>query len=288
VTAVDCRSLLNPAIPVLAQIRTRLEGQSETAGLDAQVLLAHLLGRPRAWVIAHPELVLTPEQTNRLDKSLARLEQGEPLPYVLGHWEFYGLDFWVTPATLIPRPETELLIERAIEWLRTQPQRRLAVDVGTGTGCIAVALAVHISDLDCLACDISPGALKVAQDNIRRHEVDERVICLQADLLPAADRRFDLICANLPYIPSAALRSLRVTRWEPSLALDGGPDGLDPVRRLLHLAPATLASGGRMFLEIEATQGAQALDLARLAFPQSSVTLIQDLAGRDRLVCLQT
>ncbi len=114
------------------------------------------------------------------------------------------------------------------------------------------------------------------------------VSCLQADLLPPAMKPFDLICANLPYIPSATLKSLAVGRWEPGLALDGGPDGLDLVRRLLDLAPAALAPGGRMLLEIEATQGAAALELARLAFPQAGAALIQDLAGRDRLICIQT
>jgi release factor glutamine methyltransferase len=288
VTSVDSRWQLTPPVPVLVQIRSRLEGQSETAALDAQVLLAHLLGKSRAWVIAHPELVLTLEQSNDLEDYLARLEMGEPLPYVLGHWEFYGLDFGVTPATLIPRPETELLVARAIEWLRVQPRRRLAVDVGTGTGCIAVSLAAHISNLRCLASDISIDALRVARDNIHRHGVQERVACLQTDLLPAAGRRFDLICANLPYIPTAILQSLPVARWEPSLALDGGPDGLDQVQRLLSRSPLALAPGGQMLLEIEATQGPQALELARLAFPHSDVTLIQDMAGRDRLICIQT
>jgi len=288
VTAVALRSQLNPPIPVLSQIRSRLDRQSESAALDAQVLLAHITGKPRAWVLAHPEQTLTKEETESLEAALAHLEQGTPLPYVLGHWEFYGLDFWVTSATLIPRPETELLVERALEWLLLQPKRRLAVDVGTGTGCIAVALAAHIPDLYLLACDISPQALRVAQKNVHRHGVQARVSCLQADLLPPAMKPFDLICANLPYIPSATLKSLDVGRWEPGLALDGGPDGLDLVRRLLFAAPAALAPGGRMLLEIEATQGAAALELARLAFPQAEAALIQDLAGRDRLICIQT
>lgn len=286
--AVDFRLRLNSPVPVLVQIRSRLERQSETAALDAQVLLAHLLGKPRAWVIAHPEMILTPTQSSDLEKALARLEQGEPLPYVLGHWEFYGLDFWVSPAVLIPRPETELLVERAIAWLRQQPQRRLAVDVGTGAGCIAVSLAAHLPGLHLLACDISLEALEVAQKNIHRHGLQQRVACLQTDLLPPASRRFDLICANLPYIPGGALPSLRVARWEPSLALDGGPDGLALARRLLRRAPAALASGGLALLEIEATQGAVALELARSAFAQADVTLIHDLAGHDRLICIQT
>jgi release factor glutamine methyltransferase len=278
---------LNSLTPVLSQVRSRLEGQSETPGLDAQVLLAHILGRPRSWVLAHPEAALTTEQAGDLERALARLEQGEPLPYILGKWEFYGLDFWVTPATLIPRPETELLVERALDWLRLHPQRRLAVDVGTGTGCIAVALAVHTPDVRLLACDLSLEALRVAQSNIHNHGVQGRVSCLQTDLLPRTSQKVDLICANLPYIPSGTLQNLRVRRWEPFLALDGGPDGLNQIRRLLKTASGTLAPGGLVLLEIEETQGEAALGLSRTAFPYAGVELMHDLAGRQRLICIQ-
>ncbi len=279
---------MNSSTSVLSQIRSRLERQSETAALDAQVLLAHILDKPRAWVLAHPEAPLSPQQAEKLARALARLENGEPLPYILGHWEFFGLDFLVTPAALIPRPETELLVERALEWLRQHPERRLTADVGAGTGCIAVALAVHIPDLRLLVCDRSLEALRVAQENVRRHGVQQRAFCLQADLLPALGRKIDLICANLPYIPSATLRSLSVARWEPTLALDGGPHGLSLIGRLLELAPLALAPGGLALLEIEATQGTAALQLARTAFPDAHVELFPDLAGRDRLISIQT
>ena len=279
---------MNSLTPVLSQIRSRLEGQSETPGLDAQVLLAHIVGRPRSWVLAHPEAALTSEQAGNLESALARLEQGEPLPYILGGWEFFGLDFMVTPATLIPRPETELLVENAIEWLRLHPGRRIALDVGTGTGCIAVALAVHNPDLRLLACDLSLTALRVAQSNIQRHGVQDRVFCLQADLLPAMSQQLDLICANLPYIPSETLKNLRVRRWEPSLALDGGLDGMNLIRRLLKNASGALAPSGVVLLEIEETQGEAALGLSRTAFPHAGVELIHDLAGRQRLIRIQT
>jgi len=147
---------------VLDQVRERLQGVSETAFLDAQVLLAHVLGRNRAWVMAHPEATLTLEQRNQLKIALERLIVGEPLPYVLGCWEFYGLEFAVTPAVLIPRPETELLVEQALVWLEQHPGRRLAADVGAGSGCIAVTLARKIPDLEVLASDISLEALRVA------------------------------------------------------------------------------------------------------------------------------
>ena len=278
---------MNSLTAVLSQVRSRLEGQGETPGLDAQVLLAHILGRPRSWVLAHPEAILTTEQAGDLESALARLEKGEPLPYILGKWEFFGLDFRVTPATLIPRPETELMVERALDWLRFHPVVRIAVDVGTGTGCIAIALAVHTSNMRLLACDLSLAALRVAQCNIQRHGVQERVFCLQADLLPRMSQKADLICANLPYIPRGTLHNLPVRRWEPSLALDGGPDGLDLIRRLLKNASGMLAPGGLVLLEIEETRGEAALGLSRTAFPHAGVELIHDLAGRQRLICIQ-
>lgn len=265
-----------------------LQPVSETPRLDAQVLAAHILGRSRAWVLAHPEAELSPEQAARFRAALARLVAGEPLPYVLGRWEFFGLEFAVTPAVLIPRPETELLVERALAWLERNPGRRLAADVGTGSGCIAVALAAHCPGLRLLATDVSAPALAVARQNAARHRALERIEFIQADLLPPLGSPLDLICANLPYIPGDTLPGLRVYRSEPALALRGGEDGLDLIRRLLALAPACLAPGGLTLLEIEASQGPGALALAREHFPTASLQIIQDLAGRDRLLEIQT
>lgn len=259
---------------------------TDTPSLDAQVLLAHLLDVPRAWLLAHPEATLTHEQEAALQTSLARLLIGEPLPYLIGHWEFYGLAFAVSPATLIPRPETELLVEQAVTWLRQRPERRLAADVGTGCGCIAVTLAVHLPNLRVIASDLSLAALQVARANARKHTVEKQISFVQGDLIAAFDK-FDLIAANLPYIPSAELKSLAVVRGEPRLALDGGPDGLGLIRRLLSQAPDRLAAGGLLLLEIEASQGATALALAQSAFPQAQVHLLADLAGRDRLIRLE-
>ena len=269
------------------QIEERLTQVSETPALEAQVLLAHLLGRPRSWVLAHPEISLNPEQLAELESRLARLETGEPLPYILQRREFFGLDFSVGPQVLIPRPETELLVEQALAWLRANPGRRSALDVGTGSGCIALALAVNIPDLNILASDISAGALEQAQANLRRYALPARVEFILADLIPAFRKPVDLICANLPYIPSHELSRLKVGRWEPRLALDGGPDGLSLIRRLLDQAPSSLAPGGLLLMEIEAGQGQAVLDLARQSFPEAEIVLLQDLAGRDRLVRIQ-
>jgi release factor glutamine methyltransferase len=209
---------------------------------------------------------------------------------VLGHWEFFGLDFVLTPNVLIPRPETELMVERAIKWLKVTPERRTIADVGTGSGCIAVAIAKHIPDAKITATDISLPALKVARQNARKHGLEKHIDFVQCDLLPAhhdplpTDLHFDLICANLPYIPTQTLQGLPVYGREPSLALDGGIDGLDVVRRLFNIAPEWLAPNGMVLLEIEATQGLSAVSLAYDMFDSAEIHLHQDLAGQDRLL----
>jgi len=257
---------------------------SDTAHLDAQVLVAHVLGKSRSWVLAHPEVIVAPEEKQRLDEMLNRLAQGEPLPYLLGRWEFYGLEFMITPDVLIPRPETELLVEQANTWLRSRPASLLAADVGTGSGCIAISLAVHLPRLKVIASDISLPALRVAHTNAARHAVDKRVFCVQSDMLPGTGRGFDLMCANLPYIPSAELARLKVYRREPTLALDGGPDGLEAIRKLLHGLAGRLAHEALLLLEIEATLGEAAKALAMKFYPQAGIELLQDAAGKDRLV----
>jgi release factor glutamine methyltransferase len=270
------------------KFHARLSQVTETPALDAQVLLAHILGRKRSWLLAHPEINLNPEQSALLENGLKRLERGEPLPYIIRRREFYGLDFLVTPQVLIPRPETELLVEQALVWLRSHPGSRMAVDVGTGSGCIALAIAVNTQNLHVLAIDRSWEALNLARENLRHYAVQARVELVQADLLTAISKPVDLICANLPYIPSGDLKGLKVAQWEPRLALDGGQDGLDLIRQFLEQAPLCLAPGGMLLMEIEANQGQTALELAQRAFAGAQIVLLHDLAGLDRLVRIQS
>jgi release factor glutamine methyltransferase len=207
---------------------------------------------------------------------------------VIGHWEFFGLDFSLNKNTLIPRPETELMVEQALEWLQAHPQRRSAADIGTGSGCIAIALAVHIGNLRITATDKSRNALAVARSNAQKHKVASRVNFKHADLLPEDLPTYDLICANLPYIPTDTLEGLEVFGREPTLALDGGPDGLELVRRLLQQAAKSLAAGGLLLFEIDNTQGEAGVHLAREAFPGAKIDLLPDLAGHDRLIRIET
>ncbi len=284
---------------LLSDITNCLASISDTPALDASVLIAHIINKPRTWVMAHPELTISTEQQKQLDGSLAELERGKPFPYVLGHWEFFGLDFDITPDVLIPRPETELLVEKAIAWLQKFPTKRNVADIGTGSGAIAISIAVNIPDAKILATDIASKALQVAQQNAIKHGVSDRINYIECDLLPdqsqivnrqrlhlaqAQVSSINLLCANLPYIPTRTLRSLPIYEREPTLALDGGEDGFDLFRKLMKVAPKWMTPDSVMLLEIEATLGKQTAELARELFPNVNIQLHQDLTGRDRLL----
>lgn len=279
---------------------------------EMQVLLAHITGRNRAWLFAHPEASLTPEQEQAFQQARQRFEQGEPLPYILGHWEFYGLDFHVTPEVLIPRPETELLIESALAWvrMRSQPEAGLRIlDLCTGSGIIPVTLATLLPNAGIVATDISPAALAIARLNAEKHGLGGRIRFYEADLFEVrnsiTDNRysgldiritnneyripnFDLILSNPPYIPTETLHGLEIFGREPTLALDGGPDGMSITRRLLAESKRYLAQGGALRVEIEAGQGKIALETAKSYFPGAKVQIYKDLAGLDRLLAIDT
>ena len=251
------------------------------------VLLSHVLEQPQTWILAHNEAALSATQQAKLTALIARLKQGEPLPYLTGRQEFFGLSFEVSPAVLIPRPETELLVETALRWLRLHPAADSVLDVGTGSGCIAISLAVHAPVLRVIATDLSAKALSIAQRNAEVHHVEARITCVQADLIPKDLGRFDLICANLPYVPTSKLAEVNSLPFEPILALDGGPDGLALIKRCLAYAPAHIRAPGMLLFEIEASTGNAAIALAHEAFPRSKVTLIPDLAGKERLLTIE-
>lgn len=271
--------------------------QTDSPALTAQVLLAHVTGLTRTQVLARPEQPLSEAQQAQFAALLARAAEGEPLAYLTGEREFCGLAFWVDHHVLVPRPETELLVE-----LGSAARPRRILDVGTGSGCLAIALAVRLPQAMVMAVDIAPEALALARRNAARHGVERRLTFIKSDLLsawlPSSDPfatnlpvarppAFDLIVANLPYIDSDELRGLAVARHEPALALDGGPGGLKLIERLLRQAPRFLAPHGLLLLEIGAAQSVPALALARAAFPHASVTVHQDLAGLDRVVALR-
>ena len=253
----------------------------------ALILLAHVLQKTKTWVLAHPETHLNPDQKTQLEALVQRLQAGEPLPYLTGKQAFFGLDFAVSPAVLIPRPETELLVEEALNWLDGHPGATRALDVGTGSGCIAGSLATRKPWLSINATDLSAEALKLAEQNAETNHVRDQIMFEQADLMPSVDQSFDLVCANLPYIPTNKLEEVNTLGFEPTLALDGGVDGLRLIRRLLELLPSRINAPALILLETEATLGAETLALANQTFPRADVRLLPDLAGRDRLVRIE-
>ncbi len=271
----------------IKQASKAAEAHSETPALDAQTLLAGIMQRSRAWLLSHPEVRLTPRQHRRLNRACTMLAQGIPLPYVLGRWEFYGRKFALSPAVLIPRPETETLVELALAWLRTHPNRRRTADIGTGSGIIAITLAAEIPNLTCTATDISKAALGIAALNASAHGVADRIRLLYADLLEGVSETFDLIAANLPYIPTKRLASLEVAHHEPHIALDGGADGLALIRRLLMQAQNRLRPGGVIMLEIDDSHAQTAPKIARALFPNAAVQVHNDLTSRPRVLVVQ-
>lgn len=275
--------------------RLRAAG-SPTPALDVDTLLTHSLGRDRAFILAHPEQTLTDEKAARCEALLTRAAAGEPIAYLTGERGFYDLLFRVTPDVLIPRPETELLLEVALGWaqarLKACPSTPLTiVDVGTGSGALAVTLARHLPPdrVHITGIDSSPAALAVARANAAALLNPPRTVTwLESDLLTGwPGGRIDLLVANLPYIPSAVVPTLAVSRFEPASALDGGPDGLDLIRRLLDQARGWIAPDGLIALEIGADQGAQCTADARACFATAHIDLRRDYAGHDRVLLVE-
>ena len=277
-----------PSMSLLQQVQSQLIPLSESPYLDALVLISHISSLTKSQLIANPETILTAEQSDQLELALEKLSSGTALPYVLGEWEFYQLPFKINPDVLIPRPETEGLVDRALIWLERNPTKNNCLELGTGSGCIAVALAQNNSKLKVTASDISPEALDTARENSRLHSVDNQINFILSDLLDGIQGKHDLLIANLPYIPYQKLKTLKVFQTEPQLALDGGPDGLSLIKKTLQGAQVILNPGAIILLELDEDCGMQALELARKAFPLAENCLEQDLSGLDRYLIIQT
>ena len=267
---------------------TRLLGRSlpaERARLEVETLLADTLDRPRAWLFAHPEALLPSVDEGRLLSLVERRADGEPLDYVLGHGDFYGLTLALSPDVLVPRPETETLVEAALAPL-AQYERPLVADVGTGSGAIALAIAANHTGARVVATDVSVTALAVAARNCHALGFASRIHMVCGHLLDAIAVRFDLIAANLPYVSTSDLDgpSAAVAGFEPRLALAGGDDGLALVRDFLRQAPSRLAPGGTLLAEIGSMQGSDTSALASRHFGPGKVDVLRDLSGNDRVL----
>jgi len=256
--------------------------------MDAETLLLHVLGRNKAWLLAHLGDELPEDQAAQFNEFIERRHRGEPIQYITGEQEFYGLPFRVTPDVLIPRPETEHLVEKALELAGGFDRPRI-VDVGVGSGAIAVALAYKLPEARMTALDISPAALEVASGNAERNGVLDRIRLLQSDLLTSvADERFEMVVSNPPYVPSTDRDSLsvEVREHEPALALFAGEDGLDIYRRLIPAAFAVLEAGGFLLMEIGYGQSvAVGAQLQEAGFER--IEFVPDLQGIPRVACGQ-
>ena len=270
---------------VLLRSSSRLAQATDSPRLEAEALAGYVLGVSRTSLLAHPERAVTFSELAEMERLVGQRMAGHPLPYIVGHTEFYGLEFEVTPEVLIPRPETEILVDLAIE-----RRPRTVVDVGTGSGCIAVAIVVGVPEAQVTGVDTSPAALAVARRNAERHGVGGRVLFVNGDVLSPRPGPVDLIVSNPPYVAAGERSSLPISvrEYEPWSALDGGPDGLKVVRVLLAQAPAVLNQGGALLLEIGSDQAEEAAALARTSLPGAAVRTQPDLAGRDRVLEVQT
>jgi release factor glutamine methyltransferase len=257
----------------------------DSARLDAEMLMAETLRIERSRLYLNSDGALDNAAVARFNALVARRAAGEPVSYIIGRREFWSLDFVVTPAVLTPRPETELLVETALKLIAAKPSPRI-LDLGTGSGAIAVSLAKEIPEAEIAATDISDDALEIARANARRHGVEKRISFVAGDLFaPVAGVKFDLIVSNPPYIRRGDIATLPrdVRGFEPLIALDGGADGLDFYRRIAREAPNYLTGGGFLAVEIGADMGEE---VARLFSDAGfdDVRIEKDLAGLERVV----
>ncbi len=280
----------------LAEWWLRSVPDNDSAALDAQLLLAHVTGLARTTILAYPERSLALEDAERYAALVVRRVAHEPVAYLTGHREFMGLDFLTDARALIPRPETELLVEAALAEVRARlaeltSHAPVIADIGTGSGAIAVALARLELRLDTIyATDISADALALAQENAQRLGVMERIHLLEGDLLQPLPEPVEILIANLPYVAprDAPTLSDDVRRYEPSLALYGDDDGLGHLRRLFAQMPARLKPGAAIMLEFGYDQRAAVVALAQTTFPAAEVRIVADYAGWDRLAVIRT
>lgn len=261
----------------------------DTPRLDAEVLLCHVLKKERIFLYVHFDQPVMKDELAEFKECIKKRVQHMPVAYITGYREFMSLDFKVTEDTLIPRPDTEILVESVIERLKPSEKGGIIADIGTGTGAIMLSLLNYLPRLRGVAVDISPKALEVARENAEKLKLSDRVELLLGDMLtPVSGRVFDAIVSNPPYIPKEDLQGLQldVRKFEPMSALDGGQDGLDYYRILLKEAAGLLFDGGFLALEVGIYQAQQLKELAQKSQLWNRTEIIRDLAGIERVVVL--
>ncbi len=265
------------------------EQELPTPRLDAEVLLAHVLQKDRVYLYTHYDQPLNQDESSRFGAAVRRRRAHEPVAYITGMRDFFGRTFAVSPAALIPRPESEHVVEAALAWLKQHALLTPRIlDVGTGSGALAITLALELPQASITACDNSADALQQAHQNVVRHGVEKRLELCESDLLQhVGPEGFDLIVANLPYIPAGTQLPISVANFEPSAALFGGPTGLQCIERLCPQAHAALRTPGALILEMGWDQKAAVLQSLRTAGTWQRLDTHKDLQGHDRVVLAQ-
>ena len=253
--------------------------------LEAELLLRHVLKIDPVELLARPDVLVPRDLEEQYRRLVARCAAGEPSFYIIGHREFYGLDFEVNKAVLIPRPETELIVEIAMDQISSYPAPAIA-DIGTGSGVIAVTLAKYLPQAEIYATDISHDALIVARSNSRKHGVASRIHFLQGNLLEPLPRRFHLIVANLPYVPTVNMAAVNTIGYEPEIALHGGSDGLDLIKQVVTRAREYLLPDGFLLLEVGIGQKEALRSFVENTANAARIDFHKDLSGIDRVARL--
>ena len=262
-----------------------MKSGSPDSRLEAEILLRHVLKIDRATMFSNLENILDSKQENDIAELVQRRLANEPLSYITGTREFYSLDFQITSAVLIPRQETETLVDEVIKIAKENPLK--IVDVGTGSGAIAIALAVNLPLAKIIATDISVDALHVAESNTKMNEVFSRINLKQGNLLDVLDEKVDVIVSNPPYIPSDQIEHLQPeVKKEPHIALDGGSDGLEYIRKLIGNCSEKLNNNGHIFIEIDPSQSEEVLKIADTHFPDARTAIIKDLSQNNRVLSI--
>jgi release factor glutamine methyltransferase len=254
---------------------------SDSARLDAEVLLAHALGMRRLDLYLKFDRVLSETELSKYRALTAKRAKGEPVAYLVGHKEFMGLDFVVTPAVLVPNPDTEVLVQRAVELAREAGGPLRIADVGTGSGCIAIAIAHYAQNAEVVASDVAQDALEIAAQNVAAHGLGDRVKLVCGDLMAPFTGSFDIVCANLPYVAGGTRLAPEVVA-QPAGALYADEQGSALITRLLDEAPARLNAGGRVLAELDPAIASSLVDVANRQFAGNRIH--RDLAGHERVL----
>jgi release factor glutamine methyltransferase len=267
----------------LATLMLSANSEIEDPAFESEVLLRQALHITRAQLLTEPEKELTPDKEKLFWQWNERRLKGEPSAYIINCKEFYGLDFFVDSRVLIPRPETELLVEQALSFIKNNNISTIA-DIGTGSGAIAVSLAVNIQGVKIYAVDVSKEALQVASINSEKHQVNDRITFLQGDLLDPIPEPVGILIANLPYVKISDVEIMPSARFEPTLALDGGEDGLKQIYRICSQFKGKINSGGCILIEMGMGQGPAIKKYLRTLYKNIEIETIPDLAGIDRVI----